>query len=388
MDYMEELNFTETDIRQRVLNCQKRLKQEEYTGLILSAEPNINYYSDFRTHAPWSTMARPIFLFIGHTGLPILYVHVFQYPEAKMIAKGCEVRYYENLFSAIESELAGIMQELDMAKGKVGVEKGKEQLIGFNVNVYEALKKNLPQATFFDASKLIWSQRMIKSEKEINCIKRACDATSYAHEQTFAAIQPGMTEWEIARLAQQYMLDGGADYPGFVLITSGAGNYDRLSKTATERALSKGDFIFLDLGAKYNGYWSDFSRTGFLGKKDEQRNFYQDKIHEVTMNTIEHISPGVPVTEVVDICTAEIKKAGISTNFECGRLGHGMGLMSTEPPSIMKEDNAILEEGMIINLEPGIVNELGAFILEEDLVITKNGCEILSGANRNVHFIV
>ncbi|MGM8364901.1 M24 family metallopeptidase [Virgibacillus sp. W0181] len=384
---MTEIRFTEDDIRERISNCQQNLNNAEYCGLVLSAEANITYYSNFHTHAPWTTMTRPVFLFIPQSGLPILYVHIFQYPDAKVIAKRCEVRYFESLDGPTAAEIVEIMGDLHMTKGKVGFEKGYEQRIGFTLNTYESLKKELSEAVFADASELIWSQRMIKSKKEIACIKRACVATSYAHDQTFADIKPGMSELEISRMVQMYMLEGGAEHPGFVIMTSGSGNYDRMSKTATDRIISNGDFICLDLGAKYNGYWSDFSRTGFVGKANEKYFSLQQKVHKVTMRTIEHLRPGIRVSDIATICAQEMDKVGMSANFECGRLGHGMGLMSTEPPSVTIYDDTVLEEGMIINLEPGIINELGAFVLEENIVITKEGYEVLSGGSRELHLI-
>ena len=85
---------------------------------------------------------------------------------------------------------------------------------------------------------------------------------------SFFLVHGGMTEIEISRLAQKLMLDGGAHYPGFVIITSGTGNYGRISKTASNRTLEEGDFLWLDLGARYNNYWSDFCRAGVVGKRE------------------------------------------------------------------------------------------------------------------------
>jgi Xaa-Pro aminopeptidase len=68
-------------------------------------------------------------------------------------------------------------------------------------------------------------------------------------------------------------------------------------------------------------------------------------------------------------------------------MGHGMGIMSTEPPSITKQNKTVLLEGMIINIEPGFVKENGVFNIEEDVVVTKDGAEILSGAKRTLYEI-
>jgi Xaa-Pro aminopeptidase len=183
------------------------------------------------------------------------------------------------------------------------------------------------------------------------------------------------------------MLEGGAEYPGFVIITSGEGNYGRISKTNTNRRLVKGDYLWLDLGARYKGYWSDFCRSGEVGSITKERDDLQNTIHEVTMRAAEVMKPGMPVADVARACGRELERAGFEATFDCGRMGHGMGLMSTEPPSVTIYDDTILQEGMIINLEPGIVTDIGVFDLEENFVITKDGFETLSGGSRKLHLI-
>ncbi|GAA0441541.1 Xaa-Pro peptidase family protein [Lentibacillus halophilus] len=341
--------FTEEDIRGRVAICQQKIDDHGFQGLILSSESNLNYYSHFFTHAPWSTFSRPAFLFIPRQGKPVLYVHVFHAPDADVIAKGCDVRRFDSLYGPTAAQIEDVMHQLGMTTGTIGLEKGYEQRIGFEVSRYEALQAHVSNVTFADASSLIWSQRMIKSSKEVACIRKACEATSYALDKTFAAMEEGMTEWDVSRMMQTFMLEGGADYPGFVIITSGEGNYDRISKTATDRVLRDGDFVFVDAGARYHRYWSDFCRTGVVGAVSGKRQEYQQKIHDVTMRTAEIMRPGIPAAEVANACNKEMERAGFRANFECGRLGHGMGLMSTEPPSITLDDDTILESGMIIN---------------------------------------
>lgn len=384
---MDLLDFSNEEIQRRIDSCRERMTRLGFSGLLLSAESNLNYYVDYKTHAPWTTFTRPSFLFIPMNANPLLYVQTFVEPEAQVVAKCCLVKGFQSLLGPTADDLIPIMEELGMNRGNVGVELGFEQRIGFQLDLYEALKKRLSHVNFLDASSLIWNQRMIKSETEIECHRRACQATSYAHDHLFSLIHGGMTEIEISRLAQKLMLDGGAHYPGFVIITSGAGNYGRISKTASNRALEEGDFLWVDLGARYNNYWSDFCRAGVVGKPDSRLVDLQKKIHEITLTAAETIKPDIPVADVARACKNALEKAGFEASFECGRMGHGMGLMSTEPPSVTVFDKTILKEGMIVNLEPGLVNDFGVFDVEENFVVTKNGCECLSGGARTLHSI-
>ena len=111
-----------------------------------------------------------------------------------------------------------------------------------------------------------------------------------------------MTEREISMLAQQCMLEGGAEYPGFVIITSGEGNYERISAISSDRRIQKGDLLWLDLGAVYNGYWSDFCRAGVVGPISDERNKMQDDIYDATDEAASIMRPGTPIRDVAYAC--------------------------------------------------------------------------------------
>ncbi len=384
---MERIEFTEQEIKMRIEMAQLNLQTAGMVGMMLTAESNLNYYSDFRSHAPWTTFTRPSFLFVPVKGTPRLLVQTFLVPEAKAIAKGCLVQGFDSLMGPDIKDLVHLLEDCSMMRGDVGMELGHEQRLGCQVDTYEKLKASVQDVQFVDASGIIWKQRLIKSPKEIACHRKACEATSYAHDHIFDEVHVGMSEFEIATRVQQLMLEGGTEYPGFVIITSGTGHYGRISKTNSNRILEKGDLLWLDLGARYNGYWSDFCRAGEVGGLSKQRQDWQDSVHELTMAAAQSMKPGVPVSEVARACGYELEKRGHEATFDCGRMGHGMGLMSTEPPSVTLYDNTILQEGMIINLEPGIVNEVGVFTVEENFVITSNGFEVLSGGSRRLHEI-
>ena len=384
---MEEIRLEGIEIENRITRARQLLDEYGVDGMILTTESNVCYYTGYRTHAPWTTFTRPLWLFISKNDLPVLFVQTFVRPEAEAKSFACQVDCFDSLRGPSIEEITERMKRLGMIEGKIGLELGYEQRMGIEINTLRELENICSAVDFVDASELLWAQRIIKSPYEIACHRRACEATSYAHDKVFAAVHEGMSEFEISRLVQQYMLEGGAEYPGFVIIVSGKGNYERISGIATERCLQKGDMLWLDLGATYQGYWSDFCRAGIVGEISPEQNELQDCVHEVTMNAINHLKPGVPVADIARICADDLIARGFPASFDCGRMGHGMGLMSTEPSSVTPFDPTVLQEGMIINLEPGIVNESGVYDIEENMVITADGCEILSGGSRKLHCI-
>ncbi len=384
---MDVLQFSKKELQERIDLCQKKMKQENMVGMLVSSDQNVTYYANFRTPCRWNTFTRPTFLFIPQVGKPILYAQIMFANVAKEYAHCCTVKSFDSLLGPTTDELINIFSELNMTKGNLGFELGQEQRIGFQVDTFLKLQKELTEANFVDASSIIWSQRLIKSEAEITCIRRACQATSYAFDRLYENIKAGMTERDITIMAQKFMLDGGAERPGFHIITSGPGGYDRICDSGRNRKLEEGDFLWLDMGAVYNGYWADFCRSGVVGKISKERSHTQNLIHEVTMEASELLKPGINIRDVAQACLDGMAKRGVEIKFDCGRLGHGIGLNSTELPSVTLQDDLVLEEGMVIALEPGLATDHGLYDIEEIFVVRKNGGECLSDSNRELNII-
>lgn len=386
---MDMLELSEKELKGRITLCKDKMKSHGMSGMVLSGDQNIVYYSDFKTPCMWNTFTRPTFMFIPANGTAVLYTQSMFSIVAKEKFTSCyNHKNFDSLLGPSIEDLTSIMEDLGMIKGNIGFEIGHEQRIGFQVDMFLNLKNALSDADFVDASSIIWSQRLIKSEFEIACHRHACEATNYAFDKVYQCIRSGMTEYEIGSMAQKYMLEGGAERPGFVIITSGKGGYERICATGRNRKLEEGDFFWLDIGAVYNGYWSDFCRAGVVGEISEQRHKMQNIVYDVTMKASEMLAPGINVKDVAKACLDGMHKNGINVKFDCGRLGHGIGLNSTEPPSVTLQDDFVLEEGMTINLEPGICTEDGLYNIEENFVVRKNGGECLSGSNRSLHKIL
>jgi len=386
---MEVIEFSAEEIQQRVRVCQQNLVKNQMKGLIISNKYNLYYYSNYRPIIYETSYTRTNYLFIPREGKPVVLVHLFNEQDARLSCTSFfEVRMFKNLRGPSMEELQSVFEDLDMCSGKVGMELGYEQRIDFEVQLFEKMKEQFKEVEYVDASDLIWNQRMYKSETEALCVQKACEATSYAFDRIFDEIHEGMTEAEVARLMKQYMLEGGADDLKGSVVCIGEENYPRISKVLLgNRKLQKGDFVWIDAQADYRGYSSDFCRAGIVGNVSKEREEMQDLIHRITMNTIRQLKPGMTAADVAGCCKDEFIRAGYGSSFECGRFGHGVGLLVTEPPSITLDDQTVLAPGMIITIEPGIVNEYGVFDIEENILITADGYKILSGSSRKLHEI-
>lgn len=376
------------EINRRLENCKIQMKNTGLSGMVLTDENNVTYFTGFRTHAPWTTYTRTAWYFLPVNEKPVLLLQNMMVPDAKLKTHSCKVVSYPGLYGTDLNEVKKIMESCGMAEGKIGWELGYEQRLGIPYIEFDKLRELMNKCQFVDGSDMLWSLRLVKSIVEVDCIRKACDATSFALDKVFNTMHEGMKETEIVQNLFSYMMEAGAEKPGFSLIASEKGNYDRVSNIGTDRRIEKGDLVWLDCGALYKGYWADFGRAGIVGTVDQERKDYQACVHEVTMRAINYVKPGITAGDLAGACIDALEGYGFDpSSFDCGRMGHGMGIMSTEPPSITKQNKTVLLEGMIINIEPGFVKENGVYNIEEDVVVTKDGAEILSGAKRTLYEI-
>ena len=108
MKLYEPIIFEEKDFIERINGAKERMKEKGMVGMIVSSEGNINYYSGYRTHAPWTTFTRPMFLFIPIEGRPLLYTQTFTTPEATITSFGCDNRNFNSLLGPTAIELLNI----------------------------------------------------------------------------------------------------------------------------------------------------------------------------------------------------------------------------------------------------------------------------------------
>ena len=116
---------------------------------------------------------------------------------------------------------------------------------------------------------------MIKSDAETACIRKACQITSQAYEKTFANAEAGATERQIFRAMQANLQEAGGGSL-FLVITSGRGNYDLVTKQPEVRPLEHGDMVWMDAGCTVCGYWSDFSRAAVVGRPSPEQEYAQE----------------------------------------------------------------------------------------------------------------
>lgn len=383
---MLPLGFPPEEYLARWARAQKLMAEVGLDALVVTEETNYLYFSGHRmpySRPPCSTYARASAVVLPGEGEPTVVVHLFHRADAARTCPSRDVRAYKEFARGAASLIRDALRERGVLRGRVGAELGYEQRLGLSLQDFVWLQQEMVGVEFVDASGLLWRLRMIKSEGEAACIREACRITSQAYAAMFAQLKEGMTERDASALLAIAMMQEGADRPGLLDVTSGPGHYDRTSDPATRRAVQRGDMVWFDAGAIFNAYWADFSRAGVVGGPTPEQVKMQRTVHDLTMRGVEIVRPGLPVAEVARACYAGMERLGLPTNV-AGRIGHGLGLHITEPPHVATYDPTILEPGTVITVEPGIITEYGAFHIEENVLVTADGHEVLSTAPREL----
>ena len=151
----------------------------------------------------------------------------------------------------------------------------------------------------------------------------------------------GVTERELqAEMGAAFLKEGG-DYRGFIIVTSGVERYTMMNPYASDRVLKRGDMCTFDFGAVYNGYWSDLTRSFFVGEPSKrQREFYETAAMASSL-TMKAVRPGMMWEELDLVAEKYLVEQGYQGNM-LHRTGHSIGLEVHEMPTISLGDKTIV----------------------------------------------
>jgi Xaa-Pro aminopeptidase len=374
--------------RARIRRAQDALTADGFDALFLATGTNLLFLSGYPSVE--RTLARPFYLVLPARGEPVLLVHAGREAEARRFGWIADVRTYRRLSVAPIEELRRAFADRDLLGGRIGAELGREQRLGMPVAELERVRSELAPARFEDAAEILWGLRMIKTAEDVSAIRRACRITAAAYEEVFAATRAGdLDRAVVARLAAAMTSRDGRD--PWVLVASGHGNYTLATGAPLDRRLRLGDMLWFDAGCSVEGFWSDFSRAGTVGRPSPEQRDAQRRIAGITARGVAMVRSGVPVAEIAAALDAGVRDIGLpveaATSELAGRVGHGVGYDTTEPPHVSTDDPTVLAPGMVITIEPGVATSFGLFHAEEVVAVTADGREVLSRSRRELREI-
>ena len=254
---------------------------------------------------------------------------------------------------------------------RIGIEDS-----AMTVAFYNALKTKLKERG--STPELITTEgiasqlRAVKEPAELETIQHAIDLADAAMDEISTKLQPGLTEREIAWMLEKSMRESGADALSFETIVASGPNGAKAHHHPSERKLEKGDGVVIDMGALYDGYCSDITRTFVLGKASEQFRKVYDIVLAAQETAEATARAGMTGTDVDGLARAVISEAGYGDDFGHS-LGHGIGVAVHEMPGVGPNSPGTIEDGMVFSVEPGIYLTGWGGVRIEDLVVMENG---------------
>ena len=228
--------------------------------------------------------------------------------------------------------------------------------------------------------------RIIKDADEIHLMEKSANAISFVIDTVIKELKFGLSEREIARRISVLAEEAGAECLAFPSIVASGPNAAFPHASPTDRLITEGDPVTIDIGIKLEGYCSDITRTVFMGKPSmELKNIY-NVVRKAQLAGISAVSPDAEASYPDMVAREIIKNAGYGSYFGHG-LGHGVGMAVHEAPRLAPKQTAILKEGMVVTVEPGIyIPGLGGVRLEETIVVEKHKPRVLTKSDTYYNF--
>jgi Xaa-Pro dipeptidase len=345
--------------RRRLETLRKRLEKKDLRGAIVVPGPNMTYYTGVNS----LLLERPFMLLLPVNGEPRLVAPTL---ESGPYAVG-PVEMKIHSWTDSEGSAGAIAKAAKGAglKGEWGVE-GKVPFLYLDALMKEASPK------FRNAEPTLQGIREVKDETEAKLLKRSSTILSRAFEEFPAILKEGATELEVAKAATDVIYANGATHVDDMLVQSGPRAADPHGLPSAKK-IQRGESIIIDVGATYEGYYSDITRAFCLGANPEVERVY-GKVLEANIAGIAEAREGVRSGDVDGAARGTLKEAGLSKYFT-HRTGHGLGLEIHEAPYIVEGGRERLESGMCFTVEPGayIRGRLGVRIEDDVLIKGKKG---------------
>lgn len=374
---LQMANFEAAEYQARVRRAQHALEKYDLSGFLLCDENNYKYFTGHRTQF-FVSRSRPMYVIVPRDYPPIALVAEIESAVIRQSSWLSDVRTWLGFADDSLPILVDILRETNMWGGRVGVDYGQEMRLGMPLTTFRRLEESSGNTSFVDGAPALWEVRTIKSHAEIQCVRASCAASQAGFDIASGRIRPGARERDIHREVMIGMLEGGAEQVDWLPIHSGPGNYAKFSMEPTDRILQRGEMVWIDAGTRVNGYYSDYNRVWAVGDASQSQKEFYEKIWEVTQACVDVVRPGLPIADIVASRDRAFRKIGIvETGSRSGRMGHGSGLDITEPPSVSSMDETILAPGMVIHIEPKILQPFGFFQVEEVVAVTESGHERL-----------
>jgi Xaa-Pro aminopeptidase len=354
----------------RLERFRRIMEERELDAFLVSVPENRYYLSGYEADDLLLTESSG-FLYI--TPNRQLLLTDFRYQDAACFeAPAYEVLIYKEGLETLLPELFA-----NTALTRLGME-GHYCTLHRYQQVERALLDARPQARVVAVENTVEGMRIIKDPHEIEQIRQSLQLTERVLADVWQTLTPGRTEKEVAWQIERGIREGGAESVSFPPIAATGPNGALPHAVPGDRRIGSGDSLILDIGSRFNRYCSDLTRTWIAEAAEPRLREIYRIVREAQLAAQDSICAGKDSHEVDQVARGIIAKAGYGDNFGHG-LGHGVGLAVHEKPGFGKLSRMVLQENMVVTVEPGIyLTGYGGVRLENMVRVTTNGCELLN----------
>jgi Xaa-Pro aminopeptidase len=319
---------------------------------LITTPENVTYYSGF------TGVSSQLLI----TSDKVLFFTDFRYTEQAETETDCDV---------VETKGDSRVQTIFEYIKKLRAPRVGADMSGVSYSAFKAYLKHIAEENLIDLSGAVSKRRAIKDEGELALIAKGAAHNDKLFAHMCSLIKPGMTEYDVKAEIMYYMHKHGADSAFPPIVASGE-HSSLPHATPTNRKILPGDFVTMDYGCRFDGYCSDFTRTVVISHMDKGQQKVYDIVKCAGDMALGALSAGIPAKAVDAIARAYITSMGYGDCFGHG-LGHSLGLFIHETPALNERSDAVLEENMVVTIEPGIYLPGRWGVRIEDLCVVKDG---------------
>jgi len=362
------------DYQQRLEKLKARMRRQKIDAMLISRPENRRYLSGYKApdHGINETSG---LIFVSTRGKARLLTD-FRYQLQGQQETSLDVVLYSRGIPALLNELISEHQVKRFSF------ESHYTLHSFSLKLTELAEKHKFQLV--PLTDVVEKLRIIKSEPEIELMKRSTALNESVFQFIHERLTPEMSEIETASAIESRMRQVGADGPSFNSIVASGENGALPHAVPTDKVIGKNSAVTIDMGLVVNGYCSDMTRNIVVGEADKDYLRIHRIVRKAQLAGIAAVKPGVLMKDVDRAARTIIADSGNGKYFGHS-LGHGVGLAVHEAPTVSFKSRQKLKPGMVITIEPGIyIPGWGGIRLENMVVVTDDGCEVL---NSNTTFL-
>ncbi len=367
--------FPRAEMQARLGRAQRRMERAGLAALLLTTDADIRYFTGFLTRF-WESPTRPWYLVLPASGAPVAVIpeigaHLMRQSWVQDIRCWPSPDYGDDGISLLAETLAGLVPEGEV----IATPSHPGTHLRMPLDHWQALQGLLPGRRFAGDGGLTRDLRMVKSGAEIERIRAACAVADRAFARVPEIAGAGVPLAQVFRDFQVLCLQEGADWVPYLAGGAGPGGYGDVISPATAAPLAAGDVLMLDTGVIRDGYFCDFDRNFSVGPPAPEIAAAHARLIEATAAGLDAARPGATAADLFHAMDRVLTGGRGGT----GRLGHGLGMQLTEPPSLHPADHTALAAGMVLTLEPVVQLAPDRIMVhEENIVLREDGAGYLS----------